>query len=52
MIPSPESTILFVTKTTLNRYKKTEIIPCILLEHHGLRLVFNDSKKYRKPTYT
>ena len=26
-------------KTTLNRYKKIEIIPCILSDHHGLRLV-------------
>jgi exonuclease III len=39
-------------KTTLNIYKKIEIIPCILLDHHGLRLVFNDSKNYRKYTYT
>jgi hypothetical protein len=39
-------------KTTLNRYKKIEIIPCILSDHHGLRLVFNNSKNYRKPTYT
>jgi hypothetical protein len=27
-------------KTGLNRYKKTEIIPCILSNHHGLRLTF------------
>jgi hypothetical protein len=40
------------THKTLNRYKKIEIIPCILSEHHGLRLVFNNSKNYRKPTYT
>jgi hypothetical protein len=39
-------------KTTLNRYKKIEIIPCILSDHHGLGLVFNNSKNYRKPTYT
>jgi hypothetical protein len=38
-------------KTTLNRYKKIEIILCILSEHHYLRLVFNNSKNYRKPTY-
>ena len=37
-------------KTTLNRYKKTEIIACILSDHNGLRLVFNNSKNYRKPT--
>jgi exonuclease III len=28
-------------KTYLNRYKKIEIIPCMLSNHHGLRLVFN-----------
>jgi exonuclease III len=39
-------------KTTLNRYKMIEIIPYILSEHHGFRLVFKNSKKYRKPTYT
>ena len=39
-------------KTTLNRYKKTEIIPCILSDHHGLRLVINNSKNDKKPTYT
>ena len=38
-------------KTTLNRYKKIDIILCILSDHHGLRLVFNNSKSYRKPTY-
>jgi hypothetical protein len=39
-------------KTVLNRYKNIEIIPCILSEHHGLRLVFNNNKTNRKPTYT
>ena len=39
-------------KTGLNRYKKIEIIPCILSDHHGLRLVFNSNKNNRKPTYT
>jgi hypothetical protein len=38
-------------KTTLNRYKNIEIIPCILSGHHGLRLVFKNRKNYRKPTY-
>jgi hypothetical protein len=28
-------------KPGFNRYKKTEIIPCILSDHHSLRLVFN-----------
>jgi exonuclease III len=39
-------------KAGLNRYKKTEIIPCILSDHHGLRLVFNSNENNRKPTYT
>jgi hypothetical protein len=39
-------------KTCLNRYKKIEIIPFILSDHHGLRLVFNNNKNNRKPTYT
>jgi exonuclease III len=39
-------------KTGLNRSKKTEIIPCILSDHHRLRLVFNSKKNNRKPTYT
>jgi hypothetical protein len=35
-------------KTTLNRYKKIEIIPCILSEPHGLRLVFNNRETHIK----
>jgi hypothetical protein len=27
-------------------------MPCILLDHHGLKPVFNNSENYRKPTYT
>jgi exonuclease III len=27
-------------KTGLNRYKNIEIIPCILSDHHGLKLIF------------
>ena len=38
-------------KTDLNRYKKMEIITCILSDHHGLRLAFNKNKNNRKPTY-
>jgi exonuclease III len=37
-------------KTTLDQYKQIEIIPCILSDHNGLRLVFNNSKNYRKST--
>ena len=39
-------------KTGLNRYKNIEIIPCILSDHHELRLGFNNNKNNRKPTYT
>ena len=39
-------------KTGLNRYKNIEIIPCILSDHHRLRLIFNNSINNRKPTFT
>jgi hypothetical protein len=39
-------------KTGLNRYKYIEIIRCILSNHHGLRLIFNNSINNRKPTFT
>ena len=35
-------------KTGLNRHKKIEIIPCILSDHHRLRLVFNNKKNNQK----
>jgi hypothetical protein len=38
-------------KTGLNN-KKIEIIPCILSDHHRLKLVFNNNINNRKPTYT
>jgi hypothetical protein len=36
-------------KTGLNRYKKIEIIPCILSDHHGLGQVFNSNRNNRRP---
>jgi hypothetical protein len=39
-------------KTALNRYKNIEIIPCILSDHHRLRLIFNNSINNRKSTFT
>jgi hypothetical protein len=39
-------------KTGLNRYKNGEIVPCILSDHHGLRLIFNNKINNRKPTFT
>jgi hypothetical protein len=50
MVPSPKLTIYLVTKSDLNRYKKIEIIPCILSDHHGLRLIFSNNINSRKPT--
>ena len=43
---------IIVHKTGLNKYKKMEIIPCILSDHrHRLRVVFNSNKNNRKTTY-
>jgi hypothetical protein len=39
-------------KTGLNRYKNIEIIPCILSDHHGLRLIFNNNINNGKRTFT
>jgi hypothetical protein len=39
-------------KTGLNRYKSIEIIPCILSDHCGLRLIFNNNIYNGKPTFT
>ena len=38
-------------KTNLNRYKNIELIPYILLDQNGLKLVFNN-KNNRRSTYT
>jgi exonuclease III len=39
-------------KTSLNRYKNIEIVPCILSDHHGLRLIFSNNINNKKPTFT
>jgi hypothetical protein len=39
-------------KIGLKKYKNTEIIPCILSDHHRLNLIFNNNINNRKPTYT
>ena len=36
-------------KKGLNRYKKIEITPYILSDHHRLRLVFNSNKTTKSP---
>ena len=38
-------------KNSLKRYKIIEIIPSILSDHHGLRLIFNNNISNRKPTF-
>jgi hypothetical protein len=40
------------TKQASSDKKNFEIIPCILSDHHGLRLVFDNNKSNRKSTYT
>jgi hypothetical protein len=39
-------------KTGLNRYKNIDIFPCILSDHHGLRLIFNNNINNGKPAFT
>jgi hypothetical protein len=39
-------------KTGLNRYKNIEIVPCILSDHHGLKMIFNNNINNGKPTFT
>ena len=38
-------------KPGLNRYKNIEIVPYILSDHHGLRLIFNNNINNKKPTF-
>jgi hypothetical protein len=39
-------------KTSLNIYKNIEIVPCILSDNHGLKLIFKTNINNRKPTFT
>ena len=39
-------------KTDVNKYKEIEILPCLLSDHFGVRVVFSSKKNDRKPTYT
>ena len=41
---------IFGHKANLNKHKKIGIIPCILLDYHGLKLEFNHNTNCRKPT--
>jgi hypothetical protein len=42
---------IFGNKKGLNTYNIFEIVPCILSDHHGLRLIFNKNINKRKPTF-
>ena len=33
-------------KTSLNKFEKSEIIPCIFSDHKGMKLELNDSRKW------
>ena len=39
-------------KSALNKYKKTEIIPCIFSDHNAMKLKINHKKKIGKVTNT
>jgi hypothetical protein len=39
-------------KTSPNRYKNIEIVPCILSDHHEIRLIFNNKINNGKPRFT
>jgi exonuclease III len=39
-------------KKGIKRYKKIEIIRCIISDHYRLRLDFSNNKNNRKPKYT
>jgi endonuclease/exonuclease/phosphatase family metal-dependent hydrolase len=38
--------------TNLTRYKKAEIISCILSDHYGLKVDFNNNRNNKNPTYS
>jgi hypothetical protein len=38
-------------ETSLNRYKIIEIVPCILSDYYGLKLIINNKINNRKPTF-
>jgi hypothetical protein len=39
------------SKNDLNRYKNIENFPCILSDHHGLRLIFNNNRNNRNQIF-
>jgi hypothetical protein len=43
---------IFGHKASLSKYKKTEIIPCILSDHNALKLELNNKNNSRKHATT
>ena len=41
---------IFGNKANLHRYKKILVITCVLSDHHGIKLEFNNNSNTRKPT--
>jgi hypothetical protein len=39
-------------KTNLNKYKKTEITPCIIFDHNAIKPEFNNKRNNRKYPHT
>lgn len=46
MEPSPTIDHTLRFKANINIYEKLKITPCILLDHHGLRLDINSNRKF------
>jgi len=42
----PQIVHIIAHKTSPNQYKIIEIAPCILSDHHGLRLIFKNNRKH------
>jgi exonuclease III len=47
----PKTYHIISHKTGFNRYQKTEIIPCILSDHHRQRLILNNNINNRRHAY-
>ena len=41
---------IFSNKANLHRHKKIGVTPCVLSNHHGLKLEFNNNSTFIKPT--
>jgi hypothetical protein len=48
MKPSPKTDHILGHKASLRKYKKTEIIPCMLSDHNAIKLELNNKSKNEK----